>query len=54
MSFLKRFFRREGPPADIRRNDPCWCGSGKKYKRCCLESDVKRASSSRAVCGKVG
>ncbi|MHB8928413.1 MAG: SEC-C metal-binding domain-containing protein [Bacillota bacterium] len=17
------------------RNDPCWCGSGKKYKRCC-------------------
>jgi methionyl aminopeptidase len=21
------------------RNDPCWCGSGKKYKRCHLESD---------------
>jgi len=20
------------PPA---RNDPCWCGSGRKYKRCC-------------------
>jgi preprotein translocase subunit SecA len=19
---------------DIGRNDPCWCGSGKKYKRC--------------------
>lgn len=19
------------------RNDPCWCGSGKKYKKCCLE-----------------
>jgi preprotein translocase subunit SecA len=18
----------------IGRNDPCWCGSGKKYKRC--------------------
>ncbi len=18
-----------------RRNDPCWCGSGRKYKRCC-------------------
>ena len=17
------------------RNDPCWCGSGRKYKRCC-------------------
>jgi hypothetical protein len=21
-----------GPPG---RNDPCWCGSGRKYKRCC-------------------
>jgi SEC-C motif/Protein of unknown function (DUF1186) len=21
--------------AKIGRNDPCWCGSGKKYKRCC-------------------
>jgi len=19
---------------NIGRNDPCWCGSGKKYKRC--------------------
>ena len=25
----------EGAPAGkIGRNDPCWCGSGKKYKRC--------------------
>ena len=23
----------------IGRNDPCPCGSGKKYKRCCLEQD---------------
>src|SRR5262249_12553405 len=22
------------PNAKIGRNDPCWCGSGKKYKRC--------------------
>ncbi len=22
------------------RNDPCPCGSGKKYKKCCLGSDV--------------
>ena len=21
--------------ADIGRNDPCPCGSGKKYKKCC-------------------
>lgn len=23
----------------IGRNDPCPCGSGKKYKKCCLEQD---------------
>jgi preprotein translocase subunit SecA len=25
-------FRREGPK--LGRNDPCWCGSGKKFKHC--------------------
>jgi hypothetical protein len=24
------------------RNDPCYCGSGRKYKRCCLDADVAR------------
>jgi preprotein translocase subunit SecA len=24
--------RRDEPK--IGRNDPCWCGSGKKYKKC--------------------
>ena len=24
------------------RNEPCWCGSGKKYKKCHLEADQKR------------
>ena len=23
------------------RNDPCWCGSGKKYKRCHMDFDEK-------------
>jgi len=23
----------------LRRNDPCWCGSGKKYKHCHMRSD---------------
>lgn len=23
----------------LNRNDPCWCGSGKKYKKCHYESD---------------
>jgi len=25
----------------IQRNDPCWCGSGKKYKKCHLPEDKK-------------
>ncbi len=29
------------PPAQIPgRNDPCHCGSGKKYKKCCEEKDA--------------
>ncbi len=33
--------RREG--RKVGRNDPCPCGSGKKYKRCCLEKEEARA-----------
>mgnify|MGYP002725586531 CR=1 FL=1 len=29
--------RRKGKK--LGRNDPCHCGSGKKYKQCCLSSD---------------
>ena len=27
------------------RNDPCWCGSGQKYKKCHLESDDRGATA---------
>jgi hypothetical protein len=30
------------------RNEPCHCGSGRKYKHCCLEKDEKKASAARA------
>ena len=26
------------------RNDPCHCGSGKKYKKCCLRADEHKVS----------
>jgi preprotein translocase subunit SecA len=26
--------RRVDETEQIGRNDPCWCGSGKKYKKC--------------------
>lgn len=30
------------------RNDPCHCGSGKKYKRCCLDKDEAAEREARA------
>jgi hypothetical protein len=32
----------------IGRNDPCHCGSGQKYKRCCLEQDQRTESAALA------
>jgi len=36
------------------RNDPCWCGSGKKYKKCHLAADEEseRPNSARATKGR--
>jgi len=31
----------------LSRNDPCWCGSGKKYKNCHLKQDLARRRTSR-------
>lgn len=27
----------------LKRNDPCWCGSGKKYKKCHIDQDSSNA-----------
>jgi preprotein translocase subunit SecA len=39
------------PDCDLGRNDPCWCGSGKKYKYCHMRKDQQarhqRAAASR-------
>jgi uncharacterized protein len=31
------------------RNDPCYCGSGKKYKNCCLLKKQQETGSSRGL-----
>jgi tetratricopeptide (TPR) repeat protein len=33
--------------AKIGRNDPCACGSGKKYKKCCMANDEAAARAAR-------
>jgi preprotein translocase subunit SecA len=40
---LAQTVRRERPK--VGRNDPCWCGSGKKYKHCHLRSDASTSVS---------
>lgn len=35
--------------AKLGRNDPCPCGSGQKYKRCCLPRDEAAAAAERAA-----
>jgi hypothetical protein len=32
----------------VGRNEPCPCGSGKKYKHCCLDKDEAKARTARA------
>lgn len=32
---IREAYRRQQPK--IGRNDPCFCGSGKKYKKCCYQ-----------------
>jgi SEC-C motif-containing protein len=33
---------------NLGRNDPCHCGSGKKYKQCCLGKDEAAERAARA------
>jgi hypothetical protein len=35
--------------AKIQRNDPCHCGSGKKYKKCCMDKDAAGADNGSPI-----
>ena len=43
LSWIKNLFApKPAPtPAELGRNEPCWCGSGKKYKKCHLAKDER-------------
>ena len=36
-------------PEKVGRNDPCPCGSGQKFKRCCESKERKMGSAGRAT-----
>jgi hypothetical protein len=42
-------------PTPVRpgRNEPCHCGSGRKYKQCCLPKDEVLAAAARKVSAEV-
>jgi len=40
-------------PAKPGRNEPCTCGSGRKYKQCCLPADEALAAAARKVKAEV-
>jgi SEC-C motif-containing protein len=42
------------PEARPARNEECWCGSGKKYKKCHLPADEKKAADEKACSRNCG
>ena len=50
MGFLSKLFGTKEPESipKLGRNDLCWCGSGKKYKKCHMDSDMRKRSRSLA------
>jgi hypothetical protein len=42
-------FVEPAPVVKPGRNDPCWCGSGKKYKKCHLQQDEESAREERSA-----
>jgi uncharacterized protein YecA (UPF0149 family) len=40
------------PIPKLKRNDTCWCGSGRKYKNCHLDEDDRKRSAQRAATSK--
>ena len=58
MGFLKTFLDSLSPEDNMPgtkkpgRNDPCWCGSEKKYKSCHLKEDEERPGKNPSLkCG---
>jgi len=51
---IAAFFKPEEKPVlpDLGRNEICWCGSGKKYKKCHMQKDEEKVrAASRVNCG---
>lgn len=45
--------RRLSPSSKMGRNDPCWCGSGIKWKKCHKDRDSEKSTTLNAVIANV-
>ena len=53
-SIAKMFSSEDEQTVDknLGRNESCWCGSGKKYKKCHLIEDERKAIKCSSAFGK--
>lgn len=58
MGFFKNIMGRRASSRDVDpappdkrpgRNEPCWCGSGRKYKKCHMATDEEYLARQRPV-----
>ncbi len=49
--WIMKLFRQNPPDsaAHMGRNELCWCGSGKKYKKCHFEADQSYFANKKAA-----
>ncbi len=46
--------RRNEPQAKTGRNEPCPCGSGRKYKQCCLGKAARMSPAQKILAWLIG
>lgn len=46
--FSRLLGNRQPAPKKLDQNDPCRCGSGKRYEECHMDADQKRLVEARA------
>jgi hypothetical protein len=49
LKWLEQLLEQGGRSLSVGRNDPCPCGSGRKYKRCCLTAAESQLREERAT-----
>lgn len=49
---IRAKYQAKAPVKQIGRNEPCLCGSGKKFKKCCLNNVGTSAGTNNEVAGE--